>query len=71
MLATIVNAAAIIVGTTLGLVLKTRLAERYRTVVFSGIGVASLLIGISMALQTQRTATIKTNPCESTCRTAH
>ena len=54
MLATIVNAAAIIVGTTLGLVLKTRLAERYRTVVFNGIGVASLLIGISMALQTQR-----------------
>ena len=54
MLATIVNAAAIIVGTTLGLVLKTRLAERYRTAVFNGIGVASLLIGISMALQTQR-----------------
>ena len=54
MLATIVNAAAIIVGTTLGLVLKTRLAERYRTVVFNGIGVASLLIGTSIALQTQR-----------------
>lgn len=54
MLATIVNAVAIVVGTSLGLVLRTRLADRYRTVVFTGVGVASLLIGISMALQTQR-----------------
>ncbi len=55
MIATIVNAAAIIVGTIVGRISGKTIGDRFRHTVFSGIGVVSLLIGISMAMETQRT----------------
>ncbi|MFD0676829.1 MULTISPECIES: DUF554 domain-containing protein [unclassified Paenibacillus] len=47
---TIVNAAAIIVGGLLGLVLH-RMSEGIRTTVIQGIGLALLVLGVSMALK--------------------
>lgn len=55
MIATVVNALAVMAGTVVGLFSGKRIGERFRHTVFSGIGVASLLIGISMALQSERT----------------
>jgi uncharacterized membrane protein YqgA involved in biofilm formation len=47
---TIVNAAAIIAGGLLGLVFN-RMSEGIRTTVIQGIGLALLLLGVSMALK--------------------
>lgn len=46
----LVNAAAIILGSILGLALHGRLAERFRRIVFQGLGLSVLLIGLQMAL---------------------
>ena len=54
MIASIVNAVAVILGTTLGRLVGGRISVHVRHVVFSGVGVVSLLIGISMALESQR-----------------
>lgn len=54
MIASIINAVAVIAGSLFGRALGTRIGEQYRGVVFSAVGVVSLLIGISMALETQR-----------------
>jgi uncharacterized protein len=54
MIATVVNAIAVIFGTIVGRISGKTIGERFRHTVFSGIGVVSLLIGISMALETQR-----------------
>mgnify|MGYP005839375155 CR=1 FL=1 len=54
MIATIVNAFAIIMGSILGLVLGGKISEKYRTVVFDGAGISTVIIGISMALASQR-----------------
>jgi len=55
MIATIVNALAVIIGTVIGRLSGQRIGAQFRHTVFSGIGVVSLLLGISMALQSQRT----------------
>lgn len=54
MIATIINALAVVAGSLVGLVLNRRVGERLRTVLFNGIGVVTLVIGMSMALQGQR-----------------
>lgn len=54
MIATFINAAAIIVGSIIGLLVGNQINPDYRRVVFSGIGVVTLIIGTSMALETQR-----------------
>ncbi len=54
MVATVINALAIVLGTGIGLLFGRRLGTSFRTVVFTAIGVATILIGTSMALQTQR-----------------
>lgn len=53
MLGTIVNTTAIILGAILGNFLKRGLPERIKTTVMQAIGLAVLLIGLSMALETQ------------------
>ncbi|MFA7565494.1 MAG: DUF554 domain-containing protein [Alkalispirochaeta sp.] len=55
MIATIVNAVAVVIGTVVGRFSGKTIGERFRHTIFSGIGVVSLLIGIYMALETQRT----------------
>jgi len=54
MIATFINAAAVVVGSLIGLLLNRRIGERLKEVVYAGIGVISLVIGFSMALEMQR-----------------
>lgn len=53
MLATIINAIAVILGTALGLIAKKGLPERAREITFDATGVISLVIGVSMAVKTE------------------
>ncbi len=52
-LGSVINAAAILVGGALGLMLHGRLPEKMRQVVFQGLGLCVLVIGMQMALQGQ------------------
>lgn len=52
MLGTLVNVAAVIVGSIIGLVIHTKLPKRIITIVFQGIGLFTIFIGIKMALKT-------------------
>ena len=54
MFPTFVNAATIILGTTLGLLFGNRLGDRYKHVVFTAVGAVAMIIGISMALESER-----------------
>ncbi len=54
MIATFINAAAVVVGSLIGLLLNRRIGERLKEVVYAGVGVISLMIGFSMALEMQR-----------------
>jgi uncharacterized membrane protein YqgA involved in biofilm formation len=45
-----VNTAAIIVGSSIGLVFKKSLPEKYQTVYFEAIGLFTLLLGVKMSL---------------------
>ncbi|HET6452463.1 MAG TPA: DUF554 domain-containing protein [Spirochaetia bacterium] len=54
MIATVVNALAVIAGSLLGLLLHGRIKESFKTVVYVGAGVTSLIIGIQMAMSTQK-----------------
>lgn len=53
MLGTIVNIIAIIVGSVLGILLGKRLPRRFITVFFQVIGLFTLFLGVSMALETK------------------
>ncbi|MDQ7836017.1 MAG: DUF554 domain-containing protein [Humidesulfovibrio sp.] len=46
----LVNAGAIILGSGIGMALHSRFAERFRRIVFQGLGLCVLLIGLQMAL---------------------
>lgn len=48
----IVNAAAVLFGGCLGMLLGNRMSERIRLIVFQGLGLCTLAIGIRMTLQT-------------------
>jgi hypothetical protein len=50
---TVVNTLAVLAGGTLGLLARRRFPEQMRETVMMGIGLATLLIGFQMALQTQ------------------
>jgi uncharacterized membrane protein YqgA involved in biofilm formation len=50
---TVVNVFSVLVGGTAGLALRRRFPERMRETVMMGIGLATLLIGVQMALQTR------------------
>jgi len=52
MLGTIVNTAAIVVGSLLGVLLRRGISDRYKETVIAAIGLAVLLIGLKSALQT-------------------
>ena len=53
MLGTIVNAIAIVIGGLVGLLFGQAFSEKIKKTVIQGIGLAILLIGVSMALQTK------------------
>jgi uncharacterized protein len=50
-IATLVNAAAIILGSFMGVFLGRNFPDRVRTIVYQGIGLCVLAIGLDMALQ--------------------
>ena len=50
---TIVNAAAILIGSGIGLVAGSRLPERFQRIITTGLGLSTLLIGMQMALKAQ------------------
>ena len=52
MLATIINALAVLVGSIIGLILRKGIRERYQKIIFTAAGLTSLTIGIQMALKT-------------------
>src|SRR5690349_18882532 len=50
---TLLNAATVIFGTIIGLMIGNRLPERVQTTLFGALGLVTLLIGISGALTTR------------------
>jgi uncharacterized protein len=53
MLGTIINVAAVIAGSSIGLLLKSRLPEKITAIVFQGIGLVTIFFGVAMALRSQ------------------
>jgi len=51
---TTVNAAAIIIGASVGLLFKKGIPDRVRLTITHGVGLAVLLIGLQMSMQTQQ-----------------
>ena len=50
---TIVNAAAVVGGSLLGLLIKQGIPERYQKTVMQGLGLTTLIIGLQMSFKTQ------------------
>ena len=55
MIGTLINVATILIGGTLGTVMGSRIPERIRNTVVSGLGLFVLAYGVSMFLDTQNT----------------
>jgi uncharacterized membrane protein YqgA involved in biofilm formation len=51
MIATIVNAAAVIVGSLVGLLLHSKIRDSFKTIVNAGAGLVALIIGVKMSLE--------------------
>jgi len=54
MIATIINCITVIIGTAIGVLFHSRIKENFKGIVFTGIGIISLLIGIKMSLVTTK-----------------
>jgi len=52
MIATVINALAVVLGSIIGLILRKGIKERYQSIIFAASGITSLTIGIQMALKT-------------------
>ena len=50
---TIVNAAAVVGGSLIGLLIKQGIPERYQKTVMQGLGLTTLIIGLQMSFKTQ------------------
>jgi uncharacterized membrane protein YqgA involved in biofilm formation len=50
MIGTFVNTAAVIAGSSIGLIIKKNLPEKYQVIYFQAVGLFSLLLGMTMAL---------------------
>ena len=50
---TLINVATVVSGGALGILLGKRLPEKMRETVLSGLGLMTLIIGVTMAIQTQ------------------
>jgi uncharacterized protein len=53
MTGTLINTAAVLVGSTVGTFLRSRFPDRVRQMVMCGVGLVSLVIGIQMSLTTK------------------
>lgn len=54
MLGTIVNTGTIIAGSLIGIMIHSRLPRKYVNIVFQGIGLFALVLGISMSLSSDK-----------------
>ncbi len=54
MIATIVNCIAVLVGSLVGLLFHRRITEQFKEIVYTGVGMITLLIGIIMSIETTR-----------------
>ena len=54
MIATFVNCFAVLIGSLIGVLFHRRVTEQFKQVVYTGIGMIALVIGIMMALETTR-----------------
>ena len=52
MTGTLINAGAILIGSIIGISLNSRLPERFIKIIFQGIGLFTLVIGMYMAIKT-------------------
>ena len=50
MIGTLVNTGAVILGSSIGLVFKKALPEKYQTIYFQAVGLFTLLLGVKMSL---------------------
>lgn len=50
---TLVNVAAVLIGSGIGLAIGNRLSERLQRIITTGLGLSTLLIGMQMALKVQ------------------
>ena len=53
MLATIVNAATILLGSLIGLKLKSNIKENYKNLIMDGLGLTVIVIGLSSSIKTK------------------
>lgn len=53
MLGTLINAAAVVAGGGLGLLIHNRLPDRYHRIAFQGLGLVTLYLGVNMAFKSQ------------------
>jgi hypothetical protein len=54
MIATIVNCITVCIGSMLGLFLHAKISEEFKETVFTGVGLFTLIVGIAMALKSER-----------------
>ena len=54
MIATLVNCATVIAGSLLGLLLHRKVKEEYRTIIYIGAGLISLILGTKMAFESAK-----------------
>ncbi len=52
MTGTLVNVAAIITGSLIGIIFKAKIKKKYTDIIFQAIGLFTMLVGVSMALKT-------------------
>ncbi|MDR3093636.1 MAG: DUF554 domain-containing protein [Bacteroidales bacterium] len=50
MIGTMVNAVAVVAGSSIGLVLKKNMPEKYQAIYFQAVGLFTLLLGVKMSL---------------------
>lgn len=50
---TLINTLAIVIGSSIGLLLHSRITERFRSILFQAIGLATILIGLKDSLRSQ------------------
>jgi uncharacterized membrane protein YqgA involved in biofilm formation len=50
---TIINVITVAIGSSLGLLLRNRLNERYKLIILQGVGILTMVIGMQMALKTE------------------
>jgi len=51
-LGTIINVITVIIGSGLGLLLRNRLSDVYKSIILQGVGILTIVIGMQMALKT-------------------